>query len=37
MGAGAVQAGSIYTHLFIIQNLLHGSEAATRSLLAVME
>lgn len=33
MEAGAVQAGNIYTHLFIIQNLLHGSKAATRSLL----
>lgn len=36
-GVGAVQARNIYIYIFIIQKLLRGSKAATRSLFAVME
>lgn len=36
-GVGAVQARNIYIYIFIIQKLLRGSRAATRSLFAVME
>lgn len=37
VGVGAVQARNIYIYIFIIQKLLRGSTAATKSLFAVME